>query len=81
MKKSALFLLGTLITGMAFSLVLAGCATTGGTEDPTAAEQLSADINKISARRRIQMAVKLSPPARAVSSLVWTAKTAVRPAS
>jgi hypothetical protein len=52
MKKGTLFLLGTLIIGMAFSLVLAGCATTGGTEDPTAAaqaEQLAADINKISA--------------------------------
>jgi outer membrane murein-binding lipoprotein Lpp len=52
MKKSALFLLGTLIVGMAFSLVLAGCASTEGTEDPMAAaqaEQLAADINKISA--------------------------------
>jgi hypothetical protein len=47
MKKTR-FALGMLIIGMAFSLVLAGCATTGGTEDPTTEElaaQLAADIN------------------------------------
>jgi hypothetical protein len=52
MKKSKLFLLGTLIIGMAFGLVLAGCTSTGGTEDPTAAElaaQLAEDINAIEA--------------------------------
>jgi hypothetical protein len=50
MKKSKLFLLGILITGLAFGLVLAGCVSTEGTEDPTAAElaaQLAADINAI----------------------------------
>jgi hypothetical protein len=51
MKKTR-FALETLIIGMAFSLVLAGCATTVGTEDPTAAaqaEQLAADLNAIKA--------------------------------
>jgi hypothetical protein len=50
MKKSKLFPLGILITGMAFSLVLAGCASTTAAEDPTAEElaaQLAADINAI----------------------------------
>jgi hypothetical protein len=49
--KKATFELATLIIGMTFSLVLAGCASTGGTKDPTAAQakQLAADINAIKA--------------------------------
>jgi hypothetical protein len=50
MKKSTLFLLGTLIIGMAFGLVLAGCDT--GDDGLTAeelAEQLAADLDQISA--------------------------------
>jgi hypothetical protein len=49
MKKSKLFLLGTLITGMAFGLVLAGCSTTGN-NGPMAEElaaQLAENINEI----------------------------------
>jgi hypothetical protein len=50
MKKSTLFLLGILITGMAFGLVLAGCDSTGDTEDPAAAAtQLAEDINALRA--------------------------------
>jgi hypothetical protein len=48
MKKSKLFLLGILITGMAFGLVLAGCDT--GDDGPTAeelADQLAEDINAL----------------------------------
>jgi hypothetical protein len=55
MKKSKLFLLGTLIIGMAFSLVLAGCSTTGN-NGPTVeelAEQLAADINDIEAGKAV----------------------------
>jgi hypothetical protein len=51
MKKSKLFLLGMLIIGIAFGLVLAGCATDSG-GGPSAAElaaQLAADINGIEA--------------------------------
>jgi hypothetical protein len=47
MKKRTLFLLGTLIIGMAFGLVLAGCATDSGV-GPSAEElaaQLAEDIN------------------------------------
>jgi hypothetical protein len=56
MKKSTLFLLGTLIIGMAFGLLLAGCpgagtgTGSGGMENPSAAvqaAQLAADINAI----------------------------------
>jgi hypothetical protein len=52
MKRIKLFLLGTLVIGMAFGLVLAGCASATAVEDPTAAElaaQLAADINAIEA--------------------------------
>jgi hypothetical protein len=55
MKKSKMFLLGTLIIGMAFSLVLAGCSTTGN-NSPTAeelAEQLTEDINDIEAGKAV----------------------------
>jgi hypothetical protein len=48
MKKGKLFLLGTLIIGMAFGLALTGCPT--GSDDPTVEElaaQLAADINSI----------------------------------
>jgi hypothetical protein len=51
-NKKRLFLGGTLIIGMAFSLVLAGCASTTAAEDPTAVElaaQLAADLNAIEA--------------------------------
>jgi hypothetical protein len=51
MKKSAWFLWGTLVMVTAFGLTLAGCPTEGGDDggDPAAAEQLAADINKMSA--------------------------------
>jgi hypothetical protein len=48
MKKSKLFLLGILITGMAFGLVLAGCDTgDNGLTAEELADQLAADINAI----------------------------------
>jgi hypothetical protein len=49
MKKSKLFLLVTLITGMEFGLVLAGCATDsgGGPSAEELADQLAEEINAL----------------------------------
>jgi hypothetical protein len=48
-------LLGTLIiVGIAFGLMLAGCASTGGSQDPAkAAKQLAEDINAIEAGKAV----------------------------
>ncbi|MDR1231474.1 MAG: right-handed parallel beta-helix repeat-containing protein [Spirochaetaceae bacterium] len=49
MKKKG-FVWGTLIVGMAFGFMLAGCASTGGSQDSAkAAGRLAADINAIEA--------------------------------
>jgi hypothetical protein len=81
MKKSARFLVGALIIGLA----LTGCPTDGGKDDPTA--QLAADLNKtasggtVTLTDRVVIASDLTVPAGVTLDLTGDGELALRDAA